>query len=132
MTAFRFDAQMTDKPVYSGLYGRKDNAMNEDELIGKIEAAESELKEKRKALLKLQHAYLEMVGFTIEAAPDGFVGGYAYSRDDEFFLDADHAMEYAEDTRLAKIVKEHEGQADVSVNGKVERNPLVLTAGLAK
>ena len=65
-------------------------------LLAFIDEAECELREKREALLELQHQYLERVGFTIEPLSGGFPGDNIYRRGEETFIDVDHAMEYAE------------------------------------
>ena len=66
-------------------------------LLSAVEAVEQELREKRDTLLEKQHYYLEAVGFIIEPMQGGFRGDYVYRRGDETFIDADHAMEYAEE-----------------------------------
>ena len=66
------------------------------QLLCAIDAAELAARNARGELLGLQHVYLEKVGFTIEQNRDcSFIHDYVYSRDDEIFLDVDHALEYA-------------------------------------
>jgi len=68
------------------------------DLLAVIADKEAQAMQASKERLNAQHDYLEAIGFTIDEDVNSFICGYAYQKDGKVFMDADHAMEYAQDS----------------------------------